>query len=217
MRLFGNKMNTTKLDKRFFKSTRGQIILLLRDSNKTVNNLVQELNLTDNAIRSHLLSLERDRLVVQSGTVKGFRKPQFAYSLTDEARHLFPKSYDSLFNQLLDVLKNRLSPNSLKDILYEVGRKIGNRNSSKTEENIEARLDKTLQALEELGGAAKVIKEDGKIYIKSESCPFADAVAEHPEVCQLTESLIEEIVGKTVKEVCNRQTLPQCCFEINLA
>jgi len=211
----GDKMKTTKLDKRFFESTRGQIVLLLRQSNKTVNELAEELNLTDNAVRAHLLSLERDRLVLQSGLVKGFRKPQFAYGLTDEARHLFPKSYDSLFNQLIDVLKNRLSPASLKDILYEVGRKIGKGKSSAADEDIDARLDKTLQALEELGGAAKVFKEDKKIYIRSESCPFADAVAEHPEVCQLTESMIEEIVGKPVKEVCNRQALPQCCFEIN--
>src|SRR5689334_19989422 len=114
-------MKNTKLDKRFFESTRGQIILLLRESNKTVNELAAALNLTDNAVRAHLLSLERDCLVMQSGLVKGFRKPQFSYSLTDEARHLFPKSYDSLFNQLLAVLKNRMSPVSLKDILYEVG------------------------------------------------------------------------------------------------
>ena len=208
-------MKNTKLDKRFFESTRGQIVLLLRDSNKTVNELAAALNLTDNAVRAHLLSLERDRLVLQSGLVKGFRKPQFAYGLTDEARHLFPKSYDSLFNQLLDVLKNRLSAGALKDVLYEVGRKIGNKNSSAAEASLASRLDNTLQALEELGGAAKLVTEDGKTYIKSESCPFADAVAEHPEVCQLTKSVIEEIVGKPVKEICSRQPLPQCCFEIN--
>ncbi len=209
-------MSKTKLDKRFFESTRGQIVLLLRNSNKTVNELAAELNLTDNAVRAHLLTLERDRLVLQSGSVKGFRKPQFTYALTAEARHLFPKSYDSLFNQLLDVLKNRLSAASLKDVLYEVGHRIGKRNSSESEVDIDMRLDKTLQALEELGGAAQIVKKEGKILIKSESCPFADAVKEHPEVCQLAESMIKEIVGKPVKEMCNRQELPQCCFEINI-
>ena len=211
-------MSKTKLDKRFFESTRGQIVLLLRNSNKTVNELAAELNLTDNAVRAHLLTLERDRLVKQSGTVKSFRKPQFTYGLTDEARHLFPKSYDSLLNNLLDVLKNRLSAGSLKNILNEVGRRIGNRNASEAvEEDIDVRIDKTLQALEELGGAARVIKEEKKILIKSESCPFADAVKEHPEVCKLAESMVKEIVGKPVREICNRQELPQCCFEINIA
>lgn len=209
-------MKKTKLDKRFFDSTRGQIILLLRDSNKTVNDLAGELNLTDNAVRAHLLTLERDRLVRQSGTVKGFRKPHFIYGLTDEARHIFPKSYDSLFNQLLDVLKNRLSPKALKEVLYEVGRKIGKNNSADTGKSFDDRLDESLQVLEELGGAAKIFRENEKVFIKSESCPFADAVSEHPEVCRLAESMIEEIVGKTVKENCNRERLPQCCFEINV-
>jgi predicted ArsR family transcriptional regulator len=208
-------MKPTKLDKQFFSSTRGQIVLLLRYSNKTVNELAEELNLTDNAVRAHLLTLERDRLVRQSGMVKGFRKPHFAYGLTEEARHLFPKSYDSLLNQLLDVLKTRLSPASLKDVLLEVGQRIGKRNSAESKENIDERLDNALRTLEELGGAARVVKEDNKIFIKSESCPFADAVTEHPEVCQLAESMIEEIVGKRVKENCNRDSLPQCCFEIN--
>jgi predicted ArsR family transcriptional regulator len=211
-------MSKTKLDKRFFESTRGQIVLLLRNSNKTVNELAAELNLTDNAIRAHLLTLERDRLVNQSRTIKSFRKPQFTYGLTDEARHLFPKSYDSLLNNLLDVLKNRLSAGSLKNVLSEVGRRIGNRNASKSaEDDIDARIDKTLQALEELGGAARVIKEEKKILIKSESCPFSDAVKQHPEVCKLAEAMVKEIVGKPVKEICNRQALPQCCFEINIA
>jgi predicted ArsR family transcriptional regulator len=210
-------MSKTKLDKRFFESTRGQIILLLRASSKTVNELAAELNLTDNAVRAHLLTLERDRLIRQSGMVKGFRKPHFVYGLTDEARHLFPKSYDSLFNQLLDVLKNRLSAAALKDVLYEVGRRIGKRDSAESEESLDARLDKTLSALEELGGAAKIIKEDDRIFIKSESCPFADAVSVHPEICRLAESMVEEIVGKPVKEKCNRERLPQCCFEVNIA
>jgi predicted ArsR family transcriptional regulator len=52
-------MSKTKLDKRFFESTRGQIVLLLRNSNKTVNDLAAALNLTDNAVRAHLLTLEQ--------------------------------------------------------------------------------------------------------------------------------------------------------------
>jgi hypothetical protein len=63
---------------------------------------------------------------------------------------------------LLDVLKNRLSPGALKDVLYEVGRQIGNKNSSAAEESLDVRFDKTLQALEELGGAAKLVKRTVK-------------------------------------------------------
>src|SRR5881398_826577 len=59
----GEAMRKTNLDKRFFESTRGRIVLLLRASEKTVNDLAAHLQLTDNAVRAHLLSLERDGLV----------------------------------------------------------------------------------------------------------------------------------------------------------
>jgi DNA-binding MarR family transcriptional regulator len=91
---------------------------------KTVNELAAELKLTDNAVRAHLVSLERDALIRQSGIQRGTRKPHFAYELTDEAEHLFPKAYDTLLNQLITALKAKLTPKALKDILRETGRSL---------------------------------------------------------------------------------------------
>ena len=186
----------------------------LRFGSKTVNELVSLLGLTDNAIRANLLTLGRDNLVAQTGSIKGYRKPHFSYSLTHEARELFPKSYDSLFNGLVSELKNKLGPAALIETLRSVGRRFGIQIANKEVATLDERIGKTLSALEELGGAANVISENEKIVIKSDACPFADAVSEHPEVCQVAEAMIEEIVGAPVKEICDRTGLPKCCFEI---
>lgn len=42
---------TTRFDQRFFETTRGRIVTLLRGTTKTVNELAEELELTDNAVR----------------------------------------------------------------------------------------------------------------------------------------------------------------------
>jgi predicted ArsR family transcriptional regulator len=208
-------MARTKLDKRFFVSTRGRIVTLLRGTTKTVNELMAELDLTDNAVRAHLLSLERDGLVKQSGIQPGTRKPHFAYELTDEAEHLFPKAYDALLNQLISALKKRLKPSALHEVLREVGRSLaGGEAAPKKGGNLDGRIAKALTALEAIGGAAKVEKEGDKLFIRSGSCPLAAAVAEHPEVCQLTEALLAEIIGKEVREHCDRDGPPKCAFEI---
>src|SRR5262249_33293576 len=115
-------MKETKLCERFFESTRGRIVALLRCKTLTGNELAQALAMTDNAVRSHLLTLERDGLIRQGGVQRGRRKPHFAYELTPEAEHLFPKSYDALLNVLLSVLKERLAPDELGEVLREVGR-----------------------------------------------------------------------------------------------
>ena len=45
--------------------------------------------------------------------------------------------------------------------------------------------------------------------------PLAAVVCEHPEVCQMVETLISEIVGVPVKEKCSRKEAPKCCFEVS--
>jgi predicted ArsR family transcriptional regulator len=202
----------TKLDKRFLESTRGRIVALLRGTTKTVNELAEELGLTDNAVRAHLLSLERDGLVVQSGLQRGIRKPHFAYELTPEAEKIFPKAYDAIVNSLIAVLKERLASPDLEEVLREVGRSLAGNQTP--DGDLESRAGQALIALEAIGGAARLEKEGEKLLIKSRSCPLAAAVAEHPEVCQLAEALLFEIVGAKVREHCDRENVPRCRFEI---
>ena len=208
-------MKTTKLDERFFDSTRGRIVSLLRGGSSTVNDLASSLELTDNAVRAHLLSLERDGLIRQSGVQRGPRKPHFAYELTAEAERLFPKAYDALLNQLITALKGRLPPAALEDVLREVGRSLAARHASgHTPVDLEGRLQNALEVLKAIGGSPSVEREGGKLIIRSGGCPLSAAVVEHPEACELAEALVAEIVGLPVRERCDRGDSPQCRFEV---
>ena len=207
---------TTNLDKRFFESSRGRIVGLLRGTTKTVNELAEELDLTDNAVRANLLSLERDGLIRQRGVQRGTRKPHFSYELTPEAESLFPKAYDALLNQLIGVLKGRLTPAALDEVLREVGRSLAaNADSNRKRDSLETRISKAVAALEAIGGAARLDHDGDKLVIRGDSCPLATAVAAHPEVCHLTEALLAEIIGKRVRERCDREGSPRCAFEIS--
>jgi predicted ArsR family transcriptional regulator len=208
-------MKTTKLDERFFDSTRGRIVSLLREGSSTVNDLASQLELTDNAVRAHLLSLERDGLIRQSGVQRGPRKPHFAYELTAEAERLFPKAYDALLNQLITALKGRLPPAVLEDVLREVGRSLAARHSSDTPpDDLEGRVQNALGVLKAIGGTPSVERDGDKLIIRSGGCPLAAAVVEHPEVCELAEALVAEVIGLPVKERCVRGESPKCCFEV---
>lgn len=207
-------MSRTKLDKRFFESTRGRIVLLLRKGGLTVNDLAKELGLTDNAVRAHLLALERDGLVQQQGTVKGFRKPHYVYGLSESARDLFPRPYGVLFNRLLSSLKEALSRAAFVRRLKEVGSSIGAESSSNGNSTQEDRIQTALAAIESMGGSAHVVKENGHTVIRSSGCPFSEAVEEHPEVCKVTESMLSEILHADVEEICDRTASPKCKFVV---
>lgn len=208
-------MKGTKFGRVFFESTRGRIVDLVRGGVGTVDELSRHLGLTDNAVRAHLATLERDGLIEQRGVRQGLRKPHFAYGLTPEAEQLFPKAYHALLNQLLAVLKLRLEPETLQAVLNEVGGRLVPEPTANQNESIESRAQAAAALLAEFGGAPIIVKEDDKLLIQSNSaCPFAATVSEHPEVCRLAEVLLSKITGAQVREYCQRGEAPQCSFEI---
>ena len=208
-------MGRTKLDERFFDSTRGRVVTMLRAGERTVEELAGELGLTDNAVRAHLSTLERDGLVKQRGVRRGVRKPHLTYALTREAEHLFPKAYDVLLNQLIAVLKGRLGREGLEEALREVGRALAGPQAQGAAGS-ERRIRQAVNALSSLGGAARAEDEGGVTVIRSEGgCPLSAAVGAHPEVCILAEALIEQIVGAHARERCERGETARCRFEVS--
>ena len=209
-------MGDNKLGDRFFESTRGQIVALLRGTTSTVDELAKMLGLTDNAVRAHLATLERDGLVRLSGVRRGLRKPHYQYGLTPEAEDLFPKAYDAVLDQLISVLKARIEPEVLEETFREVGRLIGVAHSAGTDsKGIGGRVEAAAKALESMGGSPKIEAVADKFLIRSSSCPFAAVVAHHPEICGLAQALVARIVAARVDNYCDRSgSSPKCCFEI---
>src|SRR5437764_15198618 len=96
-------------NQRFFASTRGRILMLLRRAGRTVDELAQILNLTDNAVRAHLATLERGGFVRQLGERRGIGKPAKIYELSTDAERLFTASYESILRPLLKVLSKAVT------------------------------------------------------------------------------------------------------------
>lgn len=210
-------MATTRWDRRFFASTRGRIVMLLRRAGRTVEELAQVLGLTDNGVRAHLATLERDRLVQQRGTVsRGSGKPAYVYELTPEAEGLFPKAYEPVLRQLLDIMVERLGLEEAEVSLRAVGRRIAE-GRTVPEDGLSARLEVAVATLNELGGLVELEERDGAFIVRGYSCPLTAVVPGHPEVCRLVEALLAELVGMPVYEHCDRDENPRCCFEVAAA
>ena len=200
---------------RLFKSTRGKILDLLHARECTVNELAEELHLTDNAVRAHLASLERDRLVAQSGLKPGIRKPHTTYALGPEAEHLFPKAYGRLVALLMSIFSRQVKPRNLRAGMRLAGRRVAQEYLGGVQRKTrQQRINAALGILKELGGAASFREEGGKHFIYGRGCPIAAATASHPEACLLAESLLTEIIGSPVKEHCIRGATPSCRFEV---
>jgi predicted ArsR family transcriptional regulator len=199
----------------FFASTRGQIITLLRRSSRTVDELAQALDLTHTAVRAHLAALERDGLVQQRSERRGSGKPSSVYDLTPSAEYLFPKSYGQLLDQLLNVLGERKPVDDVDTLLREVGRRIAAQWTIPPGE-LRIRLGAAVEVLNELGGLMERETEGDTLCILGYRCPFAAVVREHPEVCDLAETLLSELVGVPIQEQCGRTGSVPCRFVVSM-
>ena len=192
---------------------------MLRRGGRTVEELARAVGLTNNGVRAHLATLERDGIVRQRGTVRpasGGGKPAYVYELTPEAEDLFPKAYEPVLGWLLDVLSERLGPRESEALLRGVGRRMAEGRGA-PEGGVRARTEEAVAALNELGGLAEVQERDGGLVIRGYGCPLAAVTPEHPEACRMVETLIAELVGVHVRERCDRGVKPRCCFEVALA
>ena len=190
--------------------------MLLRRSGRTVEELARELGLTDNGVRAHLATLERDGIVRQRGSVRrggGGGKPAFVYELTPDAEDLFPKAYEPVLLRLLDAMSERLDPEESEALLSAVGRSLMEGKSVPSDDT-HARLEAAVDVLNEVGGLAELEERDGAFVILGYSCPLAAVTPDHPEVCGMIETLIAELARMPIREHCDRGARPRCCFEV---
>jgi predicted ArsR family transcriptional regulator len=209
-------MRTSIWRKRLLESTRIRVLTLLQKKDRKVNELADNLGLTDNAVRAHLTSLERDGLVRRTGREAGIRRPHVTYGVTAEAEHIFPKAYGLLLNHFVTVATGRLGPRALRACMRQVGRRIAGEQPAKLKNQTKAqRINATLALLKEMGGAASFSVRERKHFIVGNGCPFSALTADHPEACLIAESLLSEIIGVPIKERCIHVPTPSCRFEIS--
>ena len=111
---------------RILETTRGRVLSLLRRGGMTADELAEVLGLTDNAVRAHLATLERDGLVQPQGERRHGRvgKPATLYHISPDAEPLFSKAYLPLLTTLLAALGERFTAEELRRLLADVGSRL---------------------------------------------------------------------------------------------
>jgi predicted ArsR family transcriptional regulator len=198
---------------RSLESTAGRIMGLLRRGPMTVDELAGALDLSGNAVRPQIATLERDRLVQQSELRRGASKPSRTYILTPEAELLFSRAYAPVLTELLQVLDEHLDGSEFDKLMRDVGRRLMADRPRPTGD-LRRRAHAASALLEELGGLSEVEEHAGGFLIRGYGCPLAAATQRHPEACNAVESLLSEFAGVPVAKCCDSEDRLRCCFEI---
>ena len=177
--------------------------------------MAKALGITDNAIRAQLAALERDGLVRQQGLRRGTGKPSYSYALAPEFEPLLSNAYIPLLLRLLHALGERMSPAEMAELLRSVGRRWAAELRAPAGDAM-ARAAAGSALLNELGGVTEVAEHKGRPLIRGYSCPLSLAVKENPRMCFAIEALLSELLGRPVRECCERDgEKARCCFEVS--
>jgi predicted ArsR family transcriptional regulator len=200
-------------ERHFGDSTRGRIVAILRRGWRSVDEIAATLGLTDNAVRAHIATLERDGVIAAAGSRRDgtVGKPATLYGVAEGADTIFSSAYAPALSALIAELENR-HPGEVQSILRGAGARLGLRAPG----TFAQRIGNAATLLTELGADADVIQTAEGYEIHGNGCALSQAVSSHPEACCMVEQLLAEVTGGKVCERCERgQNPPRCSFFIS--
>jgi predicted ArsR family transcriptional regulator len=197
-------------------ATRGRLLALLREGTWTVDDLATRLELTDNAVRFHLTSLEDAGTVRKDGVLRkeGAGKPADLYALTPEAEESFSRAYAPVLAVLLAELRETMSTTQLVAFLRRAGTRLA-KGLPRSSGSLSHRVAGAAEFLNALGGVTAVEKSGNTYQIIGRACPLSRAVEADHCVCAAVTALVAEVVDADVAERCDRSGRPRCHFEIS--
>jgi DeoR family transcriptional regulator, suf operon transcriptional repressor len=197
-------------------TSRGRVVSLLQRGPLTAHDLAARLEISPSAVRTQISAMERDGVVRQVGSRPGTTRPSRVFELTPEVEQLLSRAYIPLLTQLVDVFARGLPGDQLDALLREAGRRLaGELPAGRASGTLRSRIHAASEILNTQLGAVTRVDENGPYVIRGNGCPLSALTGKHPAVCRAMESLVEQVVGTSVHECCERIERPRCCFEIS--
>ena len=166
-----------------------------------VDELMQAAGVTENAVRQHITTLERDGFVVRGDTRPTGRRPQQLYELSRVGRELFPRHYTMLADRVIETIREKYGPEALADLMRELGQQAGADGASRLQSIPPDRMAAELATLmTELGyEAINRRTAEGNPEVVAYNCVFHHLAEQFPEVCQFDLALMEAATGRKVE------------------
>ncbi|MFB5195933.1 helix-turn-helix transcriptional regulator [Neobacillus sp. KR4-4] len=193
---------------------RRRIVRAIKTSGaSSMSELASLLDMSGEAVRQHLLHLERDGWIVRiSEKQNGIGRPHIRYQLTSAGEHLFDKNYDHLTIEVIDTMVKHLGMSALKNLLAAmVEERVREWEPKLLGLNINERI-KVLKDFYVKDDSYMEIDKKGKDYSLIErNCPFHNVALERPILCSVTVSVLTRLLGCKVYREQRLQNGDGCC------
>jgi predicted ArsR family transcriptional regulator len=195
---------------------RHAVLDLIRRGERTVNTLAVQLRISDNAVRVHLIALERDGLIKRSGIVRSgtVGQPAAEYDITPAGEQELSKAYPAALAALAAAAGDRLDARARRALFLEAGKRLAESTSSMHSGTLQERAESCAALIDSLGGRTSVTSSKAAAIIEGAGCPLATAVRGEPSTCFMIEAMIEAHGGVHAEQLCTHGDKPSCRFRV---
>ena len=189
-------------ESRLTESKRALLELIKRQGPTDATRIAKQMELTDVAVRQHLVVLEEKGLVKPTlQPPKGRGRPTTLWGLTQNASDLFPDRHADLTVDLINATRKALGEEGLLRVI-DVRAKDQIKNYSKlvpAKGSLKKRVDALAKLRSAEGYMAEVVKEKPGSYLLIEHhCPICEAAKTCQGLCQAELDVFKSVLGRGV-------------------
>jgi predicted ArsR family transcriptional regulator len=183
-----------------------QLLKLLRSGRNglSVEELSKGLEITRNAVRQHLSSLEAAGLVATGATrPSGGGRPQQLYVLTELGKEMSPRQYSWLAQLVLASVRREEGLENMGKRMNEIGAGVARQLRSQFPglSSHEEKVEKLAEVMDQLGySARKATYSPGEAIIEADNCVFHSMAKKDQEICHLDRGLMETFTDSKVEQ-----------------
>ncbi len=181
-------------------STRQAIMQLLKKKKElSVSGLKEYLDITEMAVRKHLVKLEGERLI-QSRTVRQpMGRPVIFYSLTNEGEKTFPNSYDAIAVEILRDIQESMGTDAI-DTLFDNREKRMRKKYVRRiyeKDSLKEKVTDLVDVQNESGYMAEFVESESEeeISFAQYNCPIIAIADRYDKPCNCELNLFKEVLG----------------------
>lgn len=182
--------------------TRRAILESLRTLGQaTVNDLADRVGVKAITVRHHLNRLLADGLVSVEEKRQPVGRPLYLYTLSEAGERLPVFYYSSSVEHLLQQIQETLSPaaaermiaNLTSTMAAEIQREFASLPRAQ-------RMRRLVEVLSGVGFNAEWERSESELRLVEYHCPYVDAGQQHPELCQIDETLIRAALQTDIEK-----------------
>lgn len=181
----------------------------------SIPELTKKLNIVTNAVRGHMMLLEKEALVTYKWLRQKRGRPLKIYRLSENAEAYFPKKYDQLLNEIIDEIIITDGSQKFNEILTSLTKKWSDGIKEKINLASMSKEDVIKHYVDYLNGEGYLSilkKKNGSYNIYNYNCIYRNVARKHREVCNICPNILKELIGSKVEMKTTIFDESPCCI-----